>query len=646
MPTYKTPGVYIEELPVTGPIAGVGTSTAAFLGPTLGGATNVPTKVTNWTQFKNIYGEYQAFPRLYLPHAVRGFFDNGGTVAYIVRVGTAARASREIDDRGAAPAGKALRVEAKREGADGNNITATVADAQIVAPGQNARVARAAAPFTNAAGTVIPLNNAADTALFRPGDVVTTGGGVRIPIDRIRPGPGELVLASPLAAPLANGTVRIANLVAGQKAFRLENSAGIEPGSVLRLVQAGGSAENLVVDALVNGAVTVAGVGLANGYDLDAAANVVAVTSFEFNLTISHPGPPAINEPFTNLSMDPRHTRYYPRVVTSQLVDVMPPAVPTIQVPPNNRPLVGAFPLLGGANDNPAAIGLNHYKNGLAALESVDDVNIVCTPGRPVAGVQAEVIAHCEKMMDRFAVLDSDMGLPPFGANSVTSQRAALLSARGYAALYYPWIVINDPTSLTGADPLLVPPSGHLAGVYARSDQQRGVHKAPANEFITGAVDLERLLNDQENGELNVDGINCLRVFPGQRPIVWGARTTTPKDDVPWRYVNVRRLFLFIEESIKVGIRSSVFEPNDFGLWKRLDRTITDFLTRVWRSGALVGRVPEHAFRVKIDEELNPPSVQALGQVIIEIMIAPVKPAEFVIVRIAMWDGGSETTEA
>src|SRR5687768_10091759 len=248
MPTYKTPGVYIEELPVTGPIAGVGTSTAAFLGPTLGGATNVPTKVTNWTQFKNIYGEYQAFPRLYLPHAVRGFFDNGGTVAYIVRVGTAARASREIDDRGGALAGKALRVQAKREGADGDNITATVADAQIVTAAQ---VTRATAPFTNAAGTVITLTTATDTAKFRPGDVVTTGGAVRVEIDRIRP--GELVLATALAAPIANGNVRIANLVAGQKKFRLDNSAGVEPGSVLRLAQAGGSAENVVVDALVNG---------------------------------------------------------------------------------------------------------------------------------------------------------------------------------------------------------------------------------------------------------------------------------------------------------------------------------------------------------------------------------------------------------
>ena len=153
-------------------------------------------------------------------------------------------------------------------------------------------------------------------------------------------------------------------------------------------------------------------------------------------------------------------------------------------------------------------------------------------------------------------------------------------------------------------------------------------------------------MTDAEQGELNVEGINALRIFPGQRPIVWGARTTAPKDETPWRYVNVRRLFLYVEESIKRGIRWAVFEPNDIGLWKKLERTISEFLSRVWRSGALFGATAAEAFYVKIDEELNPAPVRALGQVIIEIGIAPVRPAEFVIVRIAMWDGGSKSNES
>jgi len=249
-------------------------------------------------------------------------------------------------------------------------------------------------------------------------------------------------------------------------------------------------------------------------------------------------------------------------------------------------------------------------------------------------------------MGDRFAILDAALGssYTPTDPNSVSVQRGNLNSTRGFAAMYYPWIRVNDPAGPTGNETLLVPPSGHLAGIYARSDSQRGVHKAPANEPISGALNLEVILNDTDQGLLNAAGINVLRLFPGQSPVVWGARTIAPQDQPPWRYVNVRRLFIFVEQSLLAGLRWAVFEPNDTGLWKKLERTISEFLTRVWLSGALFGTKASEAFRVKIDEETTPPSVQALGQIIIEIAIAPVRPAEFVIVRIAMWEGGSQTT--
>jgi phage tail sheath protein FI len=301
--------------------------------------------------------------------------------------------------------------------------------------------------------------------------------------------------------------------------------------------------------------------------------------------------------------------------------------------------------LAGGADDNLATLGLNEYQAGLTALETISDVNIVCAPGRTDVGVQQALVAHCENLKDRFAILDSVPGTPPYGNPSSLTQIANVTSARGYAALYYPWIVINDPTSLTGNDTVLVPPSGAIGGIYARVDTQRGVHKAPANEYITGAVDLERNLSDGDQGQINIEGVDALRVFPGQRPIVWGARTTAPPDQIPWRYVNVRRLFIFVEQSIKQGILWAVFEPNDQTLWKKLNRTISEFLTRVWRSGALFGSTAAQAFYVKIDDENNPPSLQELGQLVLEIGMAPVRPAEFVIVRIAMWDGGSQTTE-
>jgi phage tail sheath protein FI len=348
--------------------------------------------------------------------------------------------------------------------------------------------------------------------------------------------------------------------------------------------------------------------------------------------------------------MDPRHSRYFGRVIQSALVNVSLPATPSVQVPPLNRPAVIAATLLaGGANQNLGALSLANYQAALTELERIDDVNMVCVPDRSDNSMHAAVVAHCESMGDRIGVLDVDRGLPPFAPSpnpSALTQRAAAESTRGYAAIYYPWLDINDPASLTGEDRILVPPSGYIAGIYARSDVQNGVHKAPANEPVRNALDLERRLSDAEQGEINKEGVNALRVFPGQsRPMVWGARTTAPQDEVSWRYVNVRRLMLFIEESIQEGIRWAVFQPNSEALWKQLRRVITQFLTRVWRSGALFGATADQAFFVRIDEELNPPDLRALGQVIIEIGVAPVRPAEFIIVRIGLWNGGEDVTE-
>ncbi len=647
---YKTPGVYIEEQPATGPIAGVGTSTPAFLGPARKGRIGVPTKITNWTQFKDNFGDYLIAPRHYMAHAVRAFHRNGGTVAYIVRVGTAVRAWLELDDRGTPVAGKALRAEASKDGTQGNSIRVAVQNAQIVDAAANARARRAQAPIASAANNVITLQNPAHSARFMPGDFITIQGTAeRARIDRKRGG-NELVLASNLAAAHGMGAVvRVANLIVAQKTFRVENGNGIEPGSVLHLVQTGGSNEDVVVAAVSGEFITLEGTGLANPYAVAPADNPVVITSFEFTLVVSDPtASPPVSETFDDLSMDPRHSRYFGHVVVSELVDVSLPDVPSVQPPPNNRPAVtGATPLKKGADDNLLSIGLAHYRAGLDSLRKVDDVQLVCVPDRTDTGVQAAVRDHCETMGDRFAILDAPFNAKPFGVGSVVSHRAAVESKRGYAALYYPWVLINDPSSRTGEDTLLVPPSGHLAGIYARSDNQRGVHKAPANEFIRGAVGLERILDDTEQGELNVEGINVLRIFPGKaRPKVWGARTTTPKEETPWRYINVRRLFLFVEESIQEGILWAVFEPNDRTLWKKLHRTITEFLTRVWHSGALFGATADEAFYVTIDDELNPPSVRALGQIIIEIGMAPVHPAEFVVVRIGMWEGGAEVSES
>jgi phage tail sheath protein FI len=377
----------------------------------------------------------------------------------------------------------------------------------------------------------------------------------------------------------------------------------------------------------------------------------------EFDLTFSDGN--AAEPANTFLSMDSRHANYFVRAVQSQIVSVsqpLPPSTPSTQSPPANQPAptTAPLPLVGGADDNINNIGLVQYLAGLTALQPLGDVNMVCAPDAPsldantMASVQAAVRDHCEEMGDRFAILDASLGagadLSP--GSALASQRANVQSSRGYAAFYFPWLMVSDPLSATGNDTILVPPSGHIAGIYARSDNERGVHKAPANEPVRAALGLSNVVDDVTQGVLNLAGIDVMRVFPGQaRPYVWGARTTCPPAETPWLYINVRRLFLFVEQSIKQGIRWAVFEPNDLTLWKKLTRVITEFLTRVWRSGALFGAKAYEAFYVKIDEENNPEPLRALGQVNIEIGLAPVRPAEFIIVQIGLWDGGSSVSE-
>jgi phage tail sheath protein FI len=252
--------------------------------------------------------------------------------------------------------------------------------------------------------------------------------------------------------------------------------------------------------------------------------------------------------------------------------------------------------------------------------------------------LQGKIIAHCEGMGDRMAILDSPPGLIPQDVHEWRMNTAGYDSK--YATLYYPWLEVMDP--LTNR-PMMVPPSGHVAGVWARTDGARGVHKAPANEVVLGANGLAFQVTHEEQGGLNRNGINCIRSFPGRGIRIWGARTLS--SDPEWRYVNVRRLFNFISESIIEGTQWSVFEPNDDRLWTRLRISTSNFLTRVWRDGALFGTTPEQAFFVKCDAETNPPDVVEAGQVVIEVGIAPVKPAEFVIFKISQYTAGAAEVE-
>jgi phage tail sheath protein FI len=282
-------------------------------------------------------------------------------------------------------------------------------------------------------------------------------------------------------------------------------------------------------------------------------------------------------------------------------------------------------------------------RTGLQAFNEIDEINIVCIPGVTSKIVQKAMITHCESMQDRFCILD-----PVINADmkAIQAQKLDVVSEKGYAALYYPWIKVAiekvDKGTLTLV-PDFIPPSGYLAGIYARSDMERGVHKAPANEIIRGALEIKLAITKGEQDILNPLGINCIRAFPGRGIRVWGARTTA--SNALWKYVNVRRLFLFLEESIDEGTQWVVFEPNDEKLWARVKQSVTQFLTRVWKDGALMGTTPEEAFFVKCDRTTMTQDDIDNGRLIVLIGVAPVKPAEFVIFRIAQWAGGSEVSE-
>jgi phage tail sheath protein FI len=280
---------------------------------------------------------------------------------------------------------------------------------------------------------------------------------------------------------------------------------------------------------------------------------------------------------------------------------------------------------------------------GLAPLDEVtmlvmSDLMTLNGDGKELRDLQGKMIAHCENAGDRMAILDSPPNMLP---QEVLEWR---METAGYdskmAAFYYPWIEVMDPLSKR---PMMVPPSGHIAGLWSRVDDTRGVHKAPANEVLMGANGLAFQVTHAEQGGLNKVGINCIRAFPGRGIRVWGARTLS--SDPEWRYINVRRLFNFISESIMVGTQWSVFEPNDETLWTSLNISVSNFLTRVWRSGALFGTTPDEAFYVKCDSETNPPEVIEAGQVVCEVGIAPVKPAEFVIFRLSQFTGGGGQAE-
>jgi len=659
---FRTPGVKIEEFTPPPPIQGLGTSTAAFVGIAAQGEVNEPTLITSFDRFQEVFGPPVAGTHLW--HAVRGFYRNGGTSCQVVRGSNGRAAEWVVNANNGRPV---LTLTARQLGATGATIDIVNASLLAAAPAYRPR-ARAVA----AAIGVRQINVQADGATvanlvaqrFKPGDFLAIAGLTDRP-QVVGVTGATIRLSTPLSAALAAGVaITLASVRPADTVIRLQPAALLGPnilvrGTILTITQGATTATGVVrsvkMEPLAEGGQTYrvtfrTPIGAA--FNLDPAGAGIQADSNEHTLTYND----GSNVVFANLSMDAGHPNYLVSRLNddaggplrAELVQPPPPgALPATLPAPTGG---AALPTTNGANENLLAITAQNLIDGLDALRAVDDVNMVCVPDRPNAAgettlaVQQAMITHCELQGDRIAILDSDPGLPPFdggGVTGVTTQRLGLASERGFGSFYYPNLLTS---AFGGGPPRLTPPCGHVAGIFARADSEVGVHKSPANYVVRDALGLERRLNDEEQGQLNIQGINAFRIFQeAGRPILWGARTTAT--DTNWRYVAIRRLMLNIEESIAEGINYAIFDVNNQRLWKRVKKSIDDYLTTVWRTGALFGTKPEEAFGVRIDDELNPFSQMQLGILTIEVWVQPAYPVEFIRLRIGISESGTEITE-
>ena len=667
------PGVYIREFTPAPPIQGVTTSVTALLGPAPSGPILQPTLVTNWDQFKQVFGAQQ-LSGYYLWYAAQGFFQNGGQILYVVRISNAAYATVDLVD--GPPGTNVIAVQALQLGTSGNSIHVTVHHSSALA---NLHAFTHGPAIATVAGTVIGFGSTDDAIQFRPGDTVIVAGDPSHRATVVLISGKTVTLSQPLPAAAPAAVLALPDLIGGQDSvIRFTDTADtmtyLTPGTYLSI------SDTVSQETVTVKSVTVETIILSTSpppritYRVNLTKPVVnnyslvnlSAKSEDFDLQVASG---ATTETHTFLSMEPTSPRYYASQVnaTSGLITVAPAAPPATELPPLNRPAdpqpTSPAPLAGGADEKLATLGPADYQNGLDTLLSVD-VDIVAIPDAmgfpdPTGGIiQTALLDHCQgvppRVGDRFAILDSKLG---DDITAVSNRIQPLASFNGFGALYYPWVLVPPAPPPPGSAPptvappnLLIPPSGHVAGLYARIEDSGGVFKAPAGleAGLQGTIGVERILTDTQQGLLNMTyGVNVVRVFKGGQPIVWGARTTAvAAGNLNWQYANIRRLFLFLEKSISQGIRFAVFEPNNTSLWSKLSRSISAFLKQAWIDGALFGDTAKDAFYVRIDDALNPPDQMALGILTIEIGVRPSYPAEFIVVRIGIWDGGTSVSEA
>lgn len=578
MAEYLSPGVYVEEFDSGAkPMEGVGTSTAGFLGlAERGPVEGTPQLVTNFADFRRKYGGYLSENEFgeyrFLAYGVEHFFLNGGSRCFITRVAP----PDAVSAKGYAPgeAAPVLTITAKNPGMWGNSLRIRL---------------------TPASKNKTPVL-----------EVITAPEG---------------------------------------KKYRCKNASGFQPGDIVAY-------RDSEKDTLTYNRVTKSQDNILE-FAEEFADEIVDtellpvrfLQSCEFTMEVSYEDQMELYE---NASLNPSAASFITKktaksdlifVETGELPEAILPPFATVAGEGVEQFLVS---MLNGSNGSIAQLSAADFigtdngagkRTGIQAFLDNDVVSLMAVPGIVDPNVQLTLVAHCENLGSRFAVLDIPKDAKKL--DDITAHRE--LFDTNYAALYHPWLTVYDPLDKKN---LSIPPSGSILGIYARSDNTRGVHKAPANEVVRACVGLECDFNKGEQDILNPKGVNLIRSFPGMGIRVWGARTAS--SDSSWKYINVRRLFIFIEESIKANTNWAVFEPNDETLWVSVKRTIDVFLTGLWRNGSLAGTSTDEAFFVNVGRDTMTQDDIDNGRLICVIGVAPVKPAEFVIFRISQKTGDAQ----
>lgn len=579
MAEYLSPGVYVEEFDSgIKAMEGVGTSTAGFVGMAQKGPTKgMPVLITSLADYQRRFGGFLA-ERTYgdlrfLPYAVEQFFNNGGSTCYVMRVCKEVAAGAESD------------------GTETIEATGTLQTAKGVAEEAQQFITMTAA---------------------NPGE---WGNGIQAQM-----------------APLLKG--RTDATAGGQggdtPGYTVGDAGSFQAGDIVYIQSKDdqGSTGYCMIDKVEGNLITL-------NWDVEKPGDCYLYLA-EWNLQIADS---TLSEKYEGVSFNPDRSNFVEHILQkSQLVKVktdlgkLAKGVLEALTADWEEPVLSL--VFRGGSDGKITFDASLYlgvdgspdqRTGLAAFKTLSDVSIMAIPGITDPTVQSGLVTHCEQMTNRFAVLDM-----PLDAKEVSELQAFRENVdSSYAAMYHPWLQCYDALSKRN---VFMPPSGSVTGIYGRVDNTRGVHKAPANEIVRNCTGLSVNYNEAEQGKLNPKGINLIRALPGQGIRVWGARTCS--SDGNWKYVNVRRLFIFLEESIKVNTNWAVFEPNDEMLWSRVEGTIRVFLTTQWRNGALTGTTADEAFFINIGKSTMTQDDILNGRLICIIGVAPVRPAEFVIFRI------------